>query len=91
MPKALLIENVSRDAERLTRILAKKSLEAVVCQSGAEAKDLLKNSNEPFAIAFDSLEIAGPPSAEGLAASPLGVAARTAALPRMRAPATSPI
>jgi two-component system nitrogen regulation response regulator NtrX len=62
MPKALVIENVARDAERLSRILAKESRETVVCQSGAEAKDLLKDSGDHFAITFVSLEIPGPPS-----------------------------
>ncbi|HEV2989857.1 MAG TPA: sigma-54 dependent transcriptional regulator [Candidatus Angelobacter sp.] len=62
MPKALVIENVSRDVERLIRILTQEAIEVVVCQSGSEVEHLLSHPDQSFAIAFHSLEIPGPPS-----------------------------
>lgn len=63
MAKALIIENILRDAERLSNILSKEALDTEVCHSGGEAQVLLNRPNSSFAIAFISTEIPGPPSA----------------------------
>jgi DNA-binding NtrC family response regulator len=61
MPKALIVENDQRDAERLKKILIQEALEPVVCQSGSEAEDILSGSEQTFAVAFLSAEVPGPP------------------------------
>lgn len=61
MRKALIVDNISRDADRLRAILEKRAVEVVVCHSGREAESLLSDPKESFALAFLSSEIPGPP------------------------------
>lgn len=61
MPKALIVDNISQDADRLRAILEKKAVEVVVRNSGRDAEILLSDPKESFAMAFLSSEIPGPP------------------------------
>ena len=61
MPKVIIVDNSTRDAERAGKLLARDGAEAELCHSAAAAAQLLANKSEGFAAVFILWELAGPP------------------------------
>lgn len=61
MPKIIVIDNSTRDAERVGKLLARDGAEAELYHSGAAAAQLLAKTSEDFAAVFILWELAGPP------------------------------
>ena len=62
MPKILLVESDTHDADRFRALLASEEFETVICASGAAAENILSSRGpEEFAAAIILWEIPGPP------------------------------
>ncbi|MBI1760236.1 MAG: sigma 54-interacting transcriptional regulator [Acidobacteria bacterium] len=61
MPKVIIVDNSTRDAERVGKLLARDGAEAELCQAGAAAAQLLASAPAGFAAVFILWELAGPP------------------------------
>jgi DNA-binding response OmpR family regulator len=61
MPKALLIDDSSYDADRVCALLASYGWDAVVCRSGADAAGVIAESSDSFDAILILWEIPGPP------------------------------